>query len=200
MKKFVWAILLLFGTVVGGLAVQHFFWESLNPFLIFGQIFGVLIGYLIIFANRYFFWAVLMVIILALPIVFVGLLSELLALLSIELVGWSLIVLYVIALLIVSTLFIIYGPKYLFKDKTSSKGDPANTWPFIGKLIDPPLDEKSLNHFAWSAAWSFLILNCLIIGALLQPWVPLNDLGLWIGVLMAGTLFWIATMIALELR
>lgn len=60
------------------------------------------------------------------------------------------------------------------------------------------VDEKTERQITWSGYWSFLFLNFLIIGALVQPWVPLNQKALWVGVLIAGLVFWLTFMFILE--
>ncbi|OPX85681.1 MAG: hypothetical protein A4E54_02280 [Pelotomaculum sp. PtaB.Bin117] len=45
-----------------------------------------------------------------------------------------------------------------------------------------------------SGSWSFIFLNFLIIEAIIEPWIALDQLGLWIGILSAGLLFWFASL------
>lgn len=71
---------------------------------------------------------------------------------------------------------------------------------FIIRIGIPVVDERQQHHTFLSGYLSFLFLNLLVIGALLQPWVPYNQLGLWIGVLVAGLVFWTANLLLLDLK
>lgn len=63
---------------------------------------------------------------------------------------------------------------------------------------EPILDERHQQHNLWSGYWSFLFLNLLLIAALLQPWVLHSQTGLWIGILVAGTGFYLGSLLILE--
>ncbi len=64
--------------------------------------------------------------------------------------------------------------------------------------LEPMVDERHRYHAHLSAYRAFLFLNLLIIAALLQPWLSPGHLGLWIGVLFAGLLFWAANLLILD--
>lgn len=114
------------------------------------------------------------------PIVLLVLAYLPLSLFSIQLTGWFFLGIYIAGVLII----------LFFITRSSTKDVSQN----------PVMDERSLQHFAWSGSWSFLFLNFLIIGALIQPWVALDQLALWVGVLIAGLIFWLTIWFVLETK
>lgn len=77
-------------------------------------------------------------------------------------------------------------------------------WVLITRIgrdrIEPQVDERYEYHAFLSGYRAFLFLNLLLIAALLQPWVAHGRLALWVGVLFAGLLFWVANLLILERR
>jgi len=71
--------------------------------------------------------------------------------------------------------------------KRDSKGPQSPTLRGMILLKWWPLILKSR-----SGSWSFIFLNFPIIEAIIEPWIALDQLGLWIGILSAGLLFWFA--------
>jgi len=65
-------------------------------------------------------------------------------------------------------------------------------------MAEPLLDERHRQHNLWAGYWSFLFLNLLLIAALLQPWAPHSQTGLWVGILIAGTGFYLGSLLILE--
>lgn len=117
---------------------------------------------------------------LGMPIILVGVVLFILSLFSIESAGGSMLGVYVLGIVIIFYLAKRFGAKYFF--------------------ADPVVDERIVLHYAWSGSLSFIFLNLLIIGAIIQPWMALDELGLWIGILTAGLLFWFASLIILEMK
>jgi len=117
---------------------------------------------------------------LSMPIILVGVVLFILSLFSIHPTGGSMFGIYVAGIVIIFYLAKRFGAKHFFPD--------------------PVVDERIVLHYAWSGSLSFIFLNFLIIGALLQPWVALGQLGLWVGILIAGLLFWFASLIVLEMK
>ena len=62
------------------------------------------------------------------------------------------------------------------------------------------IDERQQQHNLLAGYCSFLFLNFLLIGGLLQPWVPHAQTGLWTGILMVGLGFYLACLRVLDRR
>ena len=114
---------------------------------------------------------------ISVPVVFVVLVYFILSLFSIHLTLKHLLGIYLFGAAIVLP-FLIKSSK-----KDASPGQ---------------VDERAERQITWSGYWSFLFLNFLIICALVQPWVPLDQNALWVGVLIAGLVFWLTFMFILE--
>lgn len=116
-------------------------------------------------------------VVISVPIVFVVLVYLIFSLFSIHLTLRHLLGIYLAGVAVVLPLLI----KSSMKDASPEK-----------------LAESTERQITWSGYWSFLFLNFLIIGALVQPWLPLDHKALWVGVLIAGSVFWLAFMFILE--
>lgn len=66
------------------------------------------------------------------------------------------------------------------------------------KQIEPTVDERQRYHVHLSGYWAFLLLNLLVVGALLQPWLARGHLGMWIGILSIGLIFWAGSLLILD--
>ncbi|NLP44870.1 MAG: hypothetical protein GX351_09625 [Peptococcaceae bacterium] len=179
-NKLVWFTVFLVVYLITNIAVQ-FFWKGvIHPGQVLGAFIGIVIAFFIVAAPKNLIVRRLgtVLFVISAPIVLVGLISLFLSMFSIHLTGWGIIGIYVLGVITVLFLTMSFGSKEFFKT--------------------PVTDERNLLHYAWSGFWSFVFLNLLIIGALLQPWIELNQLSLWVGVLTAGLLFWLTTLIVLE--
>ena len=114
---------------------------------------------------------------ISVPVVFVVLVYFILSLFSIHLTLKHLLGIYLFGAAIVLP-FLIKSSK-----KDASPGQ---------------VDERAERQITWSGYWSFLFLNFLIICALVQPWLLLAQKALWVGVLIAGLVFWLTFMFILE--
>ncbi|ADH61209.1 hypothetical protein Tmath_1498 [Thermoanaerobacter mathranii subsp. mathranii str. A3] len=181
-NKLVWFVVFLVAYLITNVAVQ-FFWKGIiNPGQVLGAVIGIAIAFLIVAApkNSIVLWIGAVLVVLSVPIALVGLVSLFLSMFSIHFTGWGIIGIYVLGVLAILYLTMRFGSKQFFQN--------------------PVMDERSLLHYAWSGSWSFIFLNLLIIGALLQPWIAFDQLGLWVGVLIAGLLFWLTTLVILEMK
>lgn len=181
-NKAVWFVAFLVAYLITNIAVQ-FFWKGIvNPGQVLAAFIGITIGFLIVASPKNLLVRRIGTVLVALsvPIALVGLVSLFLSLFSIHLTRWSILGIYILGVLAILYLTVRFGTKQFFRE--------------------PVMDERSLLHYAWSGSLSFIFLNFLIIGALLQLWVPLDQLGLWIGVLVTGLLFWIITLVVLEMK
>jgi len=181
-NKLVWFVVFLVTSLITNIAIQFFGKSAVDPKQVLAAIIGITIGFLIIAApkNLIIRWIAGVLAAVSMPIVLVGLVFLLFSLFSIHLTGRIIIGIYILGVLIILYLMLRFGTKQFFRE--------------------PVMDERNLLHFAWSGSWSFLFLIFLVIGALLQPWIALDQLGLWIGVLIAGLLFWIITLVILEMK
>ncbi len=181
-NKVIWFLVFLVAYLITNIAVQ-FFWEGIvNPGQVLAAFIGITIGFLVVASPKNLLVRLIGTVLVALsvPIALIGLVSLFLSLFSIHLTGWSMLVIYIQGVLAVLYLTVRFGTKQFFRE--------------------PVMDERGLLHYAWSGSLSFIFLNFLVIGALIQPWVALNQLGLWIGILITGLLFWIITLVILEMK
>ena len=125
-------------------------------------------------------WIGLVLTALSVPIILVGVVLAILSIFSIHPGGAVMLGIYVLGIVIIFYLAKRFGVKHFFPD--------------------PVVDERIVLHYAWSGSLSFIFLNFLIIGAIIQPWIALDQLGLWIGILIAGLLFWFASLVLLEMK
>lgn len=181
--KLIWLLVFLVAYLITSIATQYLWSGHISPWIVFGVIVGIVAGFLITSAPRkpvtLLIGTVLAV--LCVPVALVWLISLVLSLFSVKLTGWAVLGLYIIGVLKTIYLAIRFGRE---------------------KVLQEPVivDERNLAHSAWSGLWSFIILNFLIMGALLQPWVALDRVELWIGVLVAGLLFWLISVVILEMK
>jgi len=183
--SFVFVLLILMGILLGNVFAQFFTAGTINPAGIFGVLIGVGLAVFIHFYSRKKplvrgIGSILIALLIPLP--FAGLISYMLSLFPVDITITIFGSIYLVGLLV--AMLILFG----------SAGNKV----FAQDV--PGYDERQLSHFAWGGAWSFLVLFFLLIGALIQPWIELGEQGLWIGILLAGFLFWLATNIVLELK
>jgi hypothetical protein len=171
-KKLMWFAALLLTMLVTTITVQYFLTGNINPLVLLGVVLGASIGWSLVSNTRrpwtysvgMLFWVIFV------PAGFVGLVGFIASLLSFEFPLWGMATIYLLGVLAM-LFFLIHN--------TSRSG--------IEEIYSRPVvDERYQHHFGLSGFWAFLFLNLLIIGALLQPWIPQNQLGLWIGVLVSG--------------
>lgn len=183
-KKLMWFAALLLTMLVTTITVQYFLTGNINPLGLLGVVLGASIGWTLISNSRrswtysvgMLFWVVFV------PAGFVGLVGFVASLLAIEFPSWGVATIYLLGVL---------AMLFLFLHNTSRFG--------IEEMYSRPVvDERYQYHFGLSGFWAFLFLNLMIIGALLQPWISQNQLGLWIGVLVSSLVFWGANLLILE--
>ncbi len=181
-NKLVWFAVFLVGYLVTSVVVQFFWHGVINPGQVLAAVVGIAIAFLMIAGpkNSMVLWIGAVLVAISVPIALVGLASLFLSMFSIHFTRWGIIGIYVLGVLAILYLTVRFGSKQFFEN--------------------PVMDERSLLHYAWSGSWSFVFLNLLIIGALLQPWIALDQLGLWIGILIAGLVFWLTTVVILEMK
>jgi len=171
---------MLMGLLIAAVACQYFARGTIEPLTPFGVV--------IFFAAAFFSFGGLtkeqftlglgrFLVVISVPIVFVVLVYFIFSLFSIHLTLQHLLAIYLAGVAIILPFLI----KSSMKDASPEK--PA---------------ESTERQITCSGYWSFLFLNFLIIGALVQPWVPLDQKALWVGVLSAGLVFWLAFMFILE--
>ncbi|EEG78480.1 hypothetical protein [Dethiobacter alkaliphilus] len=181
-RKLIFWLLLLTGSAFGTVLAQYF-GGAINPFMLLGILAGVSLGIFVIhFAKGPFRrWVIAILSALFIPVVITGIVTYILSLLGFDTSLQSIFTVYILGLLFIIFIAIRIDDKDFLRDV-------------------PEYDERQLHHFAWSSAWSFLLLFFLVIGALAQPWVGLDNLGLWIGVLGVTYLFWVINITVLGLR
>lgn len=145
------------------------------------------ISFLIIIARKNLLirWISIVLGALGLPIMLIGFITIICSLFSFDLADWTIIPIYIAGFIVV-----IY---WMISSNTKQLDDSPFNLPGI-------IDERNTHYIILSGFGAFIFLNFLIIGALLQPWLPLDDLRLWIGVLITGLLFWIITASILEMK
>jgi hypothetical protein len=171
---------MLLGLLIAAVACQFFSGGTIEPLTPFGVViflaaaffsFGDLTKEQFALGLGRFLGAI------SLPVVFVVLVYFILSLLSIHLTLQHLLAIYLAGVAIILPLLIKSSMKDALRDQ---------------------VDEGTERYITWSGHWSFLFLNFLIICALVQPWVPLDQNALWVGVLIAGLVFWLTFMFILE--
>lgn len=183
-KKLMWFFAMLLTMLITTIAVQYFWIGNLNPAALLGIILGAAIGWLILSRPKksWTFWVGTLFWVLFVPAGILGFIRFLASQISIELTTWTAVTIYILGVLAVLFFSI---------NNASLHG--------INEIHNQPLiDERVQAHYSLSGFWAFIFINLLIMGALLQPWIPLNQLGLWIGVLVIGLLFWGANLLILE--
>lgn len=181
---FVFYILLFTGLLFGTVLVQYLYSENINLAGILGVSTGVALGAFIHFYARRKHSARrigAIALALTLPIAFTGLVSLLLSLLHVDIIATRFMGIYLLGFIVVLFFILRSDSKVFFQDA-------------------PVYDERYLSHFAWASAWSYLFLFFMVIAALIQPWISLDEQGLWIGVLSAAFIFWLINMATLGLK
>lgn len=182
--KVVFILLLLVGLVLGNALAQYLSGGSVSAAGIIGVFIGCGLAALIVYIarrNRPGRWIGVILLALLVPVAFTGLVSLLLSLFNVSMGITELAAVYLLGFVTVLFFAVRRDGSLLFRDV-------------------PGYDERQLAHFAWAGAWSFLFLFFMIIGALVQPWIDLNEQGLWVAVLSAGVLFWIINMAILGFK
>ncbi|NMB90239.1 MAG: hypothetical protein GYA17_17910 [Chloroflexi bacterium] len=182
-RKLTWVFALLLTMLVTSMAVQYFVFGDFNPAYLFGTLLGTLIaGFFLPRPPKAWVSRVGAAIwVLFVPVGVVGIVRLVASLFSIQLSIPGMAAIYLLGA--VGMTFICFRSTH-FR---------------LGELPERPiLDERYLRHFGVSGYWAYLFLNALIVTALLQPWVPRSQIELWVGVLAAGLVFWVANLFILE--
>lgn len=181
-NKLVWFAVFMVVFLIISVTVQFFKESIVDPVRLLATAGGIVIAFFLNIAPKkpIVLWIGLVLTALSMPIILVGLVLAVLSIFSIHPGGASMLGLYVLGIVIIFYLAKRFGVRHFFPD--------------------PVVDERMVLHYAWSGSWSFIFLNFLIIGAIIQPWIALNQLGLWIGILIAGLLFWFASLVLLEMK
>jgi hypothetical protein len=183
-KKLMWFFVLLLTLLTATVAAEYFSSGSFNLAYLLGEILGTSILWYILSApkKRWLYWVSMLSWVLFIPGVTLGLVNYIAKRLSIEITTFVYVVIYLLGALVMLFFFIRTRPRSEIRE-----------------IINRPvIDERYKNHFGVSSFWSFLFVNLLLIAALLQPWIPHSQLGLWIGVMIAGLVFWFANLAILE--
>jgi hypothetical protein len=183
-KNLMWFFAVLLTMVITTITVQYFWSGNLNPAYLLGVVLGSVIAWIIISTPRrpWVYWVGMLFWAIFVPAGLLGLIRLFVSLLSIALPTWADVAIYLLGVLAI-LLFFIYNNSRIRIEEIGNR-------PFV--------DERYQYHYGLSGFWAFLFLNLLIIGALLQPWVPQGQLGLWIGVLIASLVFWGINLLILE--
>lgn len=183
-NKIMWFFALLLTMMVATISAEYFFSGRLNLAYLLGVMLGTAIAWLIISGpkKRWIYWLSMLSWVLFIPGASLGLARYIASLLSIKITTSGYIVIYLLGAMVMFFFFIRTRPRAEIEEIYNR----------------PVIDERYKFHFGLSGFWSFLFLNLLVIGALLQPWVPQGQIGLWIGVLITGLVFWIAILVVLE--
>jgi len=181
-NKLVWFVVFAVMFLIISVILQFFKDGIIDPWRLLATAGGIALAFFINIAPKkpIVLWIGLVLSALSMPIILVGLVSLILSIFSIHPTGGSILGIYVLGIVIIFYLAKRFGVKHFFPD--------------------PVVDERSVLHYAWSGSWSFIFLNFLIIGAIIQPWIALDQLKLWIGILSAGLLFWFASLVLLEMK
>jgi hypothetical protein len=183
-KKLMWFFAMLLTMIIATVAAEYFFSGGFNVAYLLGVMLGTALAWYILSApkKRWLYWVSMLAWVLFLPGASLGLARYIASLLSITITTFGYVMIYLIGALVMLFLFIRTRPR--------SEVEAIYNRPVI--------DERYIYHFGLSSFWSFLFVNLLLIGALLQPWVAHSQLGLWIGVMIAGLVFWITNLAILE--
>jgi hypothetical protein len=163
--------------------ILQFFKDGIiDPWRLLATATGIAIAFFINIAPKkpIVLWIGLLLTALSMPIILVGVVLLVLSTFSIHPTGAIMLGIYVLGIVIILYIAKRFGAKLFF--------------------ADPVMDERIVLHYAWSGSLSFIFLNFLIIGAIIQPWITLDQLGLWIGILIAGLFFWFASLVLLEMK
>lgn len=183
-NKLIWFMMFTVMFLIISVILQFFQDGIIDPWRLLATATGIAIAFFINIAPKkpIVLWIGLLLTALSIPIILVGIVLLVLSIFSIHPTGASMLGIYVLGIVIILYLAKRFGVKYFFADPV------------------PVMDERIVLHYAWSGSLSFIFLNFLIIGATIQPWIALDQLGLWIGVLIVGLLFWFASLVLLEIK
>ena len=179
-----WFFAMLLTMMITTIAVQYFWTGNLNPAALLGIILGAAIAWLIISSPKkpWTFWIGVVFWVLFVPAGLLGFIRFLMSWLSIGLTTWAAVSIYLIGVLGVVLFFIFNVSRF-----------------GVNQIYNQTIiDERVQSHYGLSGFWAFIFINLLIMGALLQPWIPQSQLGLWIGILLAGLIFWGTNLLILE--
>ncbi|TEB08582.1 hypothetical protein Psch_02146 [Pelotomaculum schinkii] len=181
-NKIVWFMVFSVIFLIISVILQFFKDGIIDPVRLLASAGGIGIAFFINIAPKkpIVLWIGLVLTALSMPIILVGVVLLILSIFSIHPTGGSMLGIYVLGIVIIFYLAKRFGVKHFFPD--------------------PVVDERIVLHYAWSGSLSFIFLNFLIIGAIIQPWIALDQLGLWIGILISGLLFWFASLVLLEMK
>ncbi len=181
-NKLVWFAVFAVMFLIISVILQFFKDGIIDPWRLLATATGIAIAFFINIAPKkpIVLWIGLLLTALSMPIILVGVVLLVLSTFSIHPTGAIMLGIYVLGIVIILYIAKRFGAKLFF--------------------ADPVMDERIVLHYAWSGSLSFIFLNFLIIGAIIQPWIALDQLGLWIGVLIAGLLFWFASLVLLEMK
>jgi hypothetical protein len=181
-NKLVWFGVFVVMFLIISVIVQFFKEGIVDPVRLLATAAGLAIAFFINIAPKkpIVLWIGLVLTALSVPIILVGVVLAVLSIFSINPSGESMLVIYILGIVIIFYLAKRFGVSHFFPD--------------------PVIDERIVLHYAWSGSLAFIFLNFLIIGAIIQPWIALDQLGLWIGILIAGLLFWFASLVLLEMK
>jgi hypothetical protein len=183
-KKLMWFFSVLLAMLIATLTTQYIWSGRINPAYLLGILAGSAIAWIFLATPRkaWLFWVGTLFWVIFIPVGVVGLARWIASRLSVETPLWAAVGIGFLTFLAMLV--------YLFHN--------AARFRLEGGFERPVLDERHQYHFGVSGYWAFLFLNGLIIAALIQPWVSPGQIGLWIGVLVMGLIFWIANLIFLE--
>jgi hypothetical protein len=183
-KKLMWFFALLLTIMIATVAVEYFISGSFNLAYLLGVMLGTAIAWFIISSprKRWLYWASMLSWVLFYPGATLGLVRYIAIRLSIEITTAEYVIIYLLCAMLMFFFFIRTRPR-------------AEIDAIYFRTVT---DERYKYHFGVASFWSFLFVNLLLIGALLQPWVAHRQVGLWIGVMIAGVVFWIANLAILE--
>lgn len=183
-KKLMWFFALWLTLMIAVMSAEYFSSGSFNLAYLLGATLGTAIAWFIISApkKRWIYWVSMLSWVLFIPAATLGLVRYIASLLSLNINTFGYVVIYLLGAIVMFFIFIGTRPRAKIEQI----------------YHQPVIDERYKYHFAMASFWSFLFLNLLLIGALLQPWIPHSQLGLWLGVMIAGLVFWIACLVILE--
>jgi hypothetical protein len=183
-KKMMWWLAYLLIMIIATISAEYFFYGSFNLAYLLGVIVGTSLGWLIINSPKkpWVYWLSMLSWIVLIPGATLGFVRYIASLLSIKITIYGYVVIYLLGAMLM----------ILFYIRTWSRAK-------VQEIVNRPVvDERYQLHFGTASFWSFLFINFLMIGALLQPWIPYSQPGLWIGVMIAGTVFWVIYLGILE--
>lgn len=180
-KPFLWFAMFFLTYLIASVVFQYLIDRTINPIHLFGGALGIILAFLIsTLSNKHslFLWVATGLAIITMPIILVSFTTIITSFFAIQLPKEIIFAVYILGVFIISFFFIKRGIKWFFRE--------------------PTMDERNVLHLAWSGILAYFFLSLLLIGAILQPWIPLNQLSLWIGILTVSFLFWFISLVILE--